>query len=552
VLREWRIYLLWFLLCVALAGLLWRLIELNILDRSFLLRQSKARILRVVNIPAYRGMVTDRLGTPFAISTPVDSVWINPQLFQANNAQMKQLASILDIPASFIQQRAHQVEDRQFVYLKRANPPEIAQQVSALNIPGLFLQREYRRYYPEGEVDAHVVGFTNIDDHGQEGLELAYNEWLAGVPGKKEVLIDRYGHVIADVALLKKPVQGHDLVLSIDHRIQYIAYRALKETVAKYHADAGSVVVVDVKTGEILAMVNQPCYNPNNRAGSHDSRFRNRAITDMFEPGSVIKPFTVAFALQSGKYTPETTIDTNPGWMTIGGYKIRDDLNYGVVNLTQLLQKSSNIAAAKILLSLPPEKYWNLLRQFGFGESTHSTFPGESSGSLVIQNTWLPSVIATLAYGYGVSVTTLQLAQAYTILANEGLAKPISLLKINTPPKATRVISQDVVKTVIGMLEEVVQGGTGKLAQIPYYHVAGKTGTAYIAAGKGYDRTQFVSSFIGIAPASHPQLVVAVVIRKPEGQHFGAQVAAPLFATVMEGALRLLDIPPDNVGGGSR
>jgi len=552
VLREWRIYLLWFLLCVALAGLLWRLIELNILDRSFLLRQSKARILRVVNIPAYRGMVTDRLGTPFAISTPVDSVWINPQLFQANNTQIKQLASILDIPVSFIQQRAHQVEDRQFVYLKRANPPDIAQQVSALNIPGLFLQREYRRYYPEGEVDAHVVGFTNIDDHGQEGLELAYNEWLAGVPGKKEVLIDRYGHVIADVALLKKPVQGHDLVLSIDHRIQYIAYRALKETVAKYHADAGSVVVVDVKTGEILAMVNQPCYNPNNRAGSHDSRFRNRAITDMFEPGSVIKPFTVAFALQSGKYTPETTIDTNPGWMTIGGYKIRDDLNYGVVNLTQLLQKSSNIAAAKILLSLPPEKYWNLLRQFGFGESTHSTFPGESSGSLVTQNTWLPSVIATLAYGYGVSVTTLQLAQAYTILANEGLAKPISLLKINTPPKATRVIPQDVVKTVIGMLEEVVQGGTGKLAQIPYYHVAGKTGTAYIAAGKGYDRTQFVSSFIGIAPASHPQLVVAVVIRKPEGQHFGAQVAAPLFATVMEGALRLLDIPPDNVGGGSR
>lgn len=552
MLREWRIYLLWFLLCVALAGLLWRLIELNILDRSFLLRQSKARILRVVNIPAYRGMVTDRLGTPFAISTPVDSVWINPQLFQANNTQIKQLASILDIPVSFIQQRAHQVEDRQFVYLKRANPPDIAQQVSALNIPGLFLQREYRRYYPEGEVDAHVVGFTNIDDHGQEGLELAYNEWLAGVPGKKEVLIDRYGHVIADVALLKKPVQGHDLVLSIDHRIQYIAYRALKETVAKYHADAGSVVVVDVKTGEILAMVNQPCYNPNNRAGSHDSRFRNRAITDMFEPGSVIKPFTVAFALQSGKYTPETTIDTNPGWMTIGGYKIRDDLNYGVVNLTQLLQKSSNIAAAKILLSLPPEKYWNLLRQFGFGESTHSTFPGESSGSLVTQNTWLPSVIATLAYGYGVSVTTLQLAQAYTILANEGLAKPISLLKINTPPKATRVIPQDVVKTVIGMLEEVVQGGTGKLAQIPYYHVAGKTGTAYIAAGKGYDRTQFVSSFIGIAPASHPQLVVAVVIRKPEGQHFGAQVAAPLFATVMEGALRLLDIPPDNVGGGSR
>jgi cell division protein FtsI (penicillin-binding protein 3) len=547
VLKVWRIYLLWFLLCVALAGLLWRLIDLNILDRSFLLRQSKARILRVVNIPAYRGMITDRLGTPFAISTPVDSVWVNPQLFQANNTQTKQLAAILGLPINVIQQRSRKIDDHQFVYLKRGNPPDIGQAINALNIPGVFLQREYRRYYPDGEVDAHVVGITNVDDHGQEGLELSYDQWLAGVPGKKEVLIDRLGHVIADVALLTKPVQGHDLTLSLDHRIQYLAYRGLKETVAKYHAEAGSIVVVDVKTGEILAMVNQPSYNPNNRINAHDSSVRNRAVTDMFEPGSVIKPFTVAFALESGKYTPDTTIDTNPGWIKVGGYPIHDDLNYGVVNLTQLLQKSSNIAAAKILFSLPPEKYWNLLHQVGFGERTQSGFPGEVGGMLVPQNTWLPSVVATLAYGYGVSVTTLQLAQAYMILADGGLAKPVTLLKLDTPPKTTRVMPQAIANTVVHMLEAVVQEGTGKLAQVPYYRIAGKTGTSYIAVAKGYDKKRHMSSFLGMAPASNPQLVVAVVIRDPQGRHFGAEVAAPLFAEVMEGSLRLLDIPPDNL-----
>lgn len=546
--KSWRIYLLWVLLGIALAGLLWRLIDLNILDRSFLLRQSKARILRVVNIPAYRGMITDRLGTPLAISTPVDSVWINPQLFQATPAQLKQLAALLDLPLNFIQQRTKKIEDRQFVYLKRGNPPEVGKAVVALNIPGVFLQREYRRYYPDGEIDAHVIGLTNVDDRGQEGLELAYNPWLAGVPGKKEVLIDRLGHIIANVALLTKPVQGHDLTLSIDQRIQYLAYRGLKETVAKYQAESGSVVVLDVKTGEILAMVNQPSYNPNNRISPHDnSSARNRAVTDMYEPGSVIKPFTIAFALESKKYTPDTTIDTNPGWMKVGGYKIHDDLNFGVVTLTQLLQKSSNIAAAKILLSLPAGQYWDLLRQFGFGERTQCAFPGEASGTLTPETTWQDSVIATLSYGYGVSVTPLQLAQAYMVLADGGLAKPVTLLKSTELPKTVRIIPTEVANTIVQMLEAVVEGGTGKLAQIPYYRVAGKTGTAYISTGKGYDKDRHMSSFIGMAPASRPRLVIAVVVRNPQGQHFGAQVAAPLFAEVMEGSLRLLDIPPDNI-----
>ncbi|WP_039669614.1 peptidoglycan D,D-transpeptidase FtsI family protein [Coxiella burnetii] len=545
--RAWRFYALWFLLSVAVAGLLWRLIDLNVLDRSFLLRQSKARALRVVNIPAYRGMITDRLGVPLAISTPVDSVWINPQLFQATPIQLKQLAHLLHLPLSFIKKRAKKMGDRQFVYLKRGNPPFVAKQIRGLDISGVFFQREYRRYYPEGEVAAHVVGLTNIDDQGQEGLELAYNRWLGGTPGKMEVLKDRLGHVIADVAVLQKPAQGHDLNLSIDHRIQYLAYKALEETVSTYHAQSGSVVVLDVKTGEILAMVNQPSYNPNNRPTDHDGRYRNRAVTDMFEPGSVNKPFTIALALESGRYKPDTQINTNPGWMKIGGYRIHDDLNYGVVTLTQLLQKSSNIAAAKILLSLTPQHYYTLLHAFGFGERTTSGFPGESNGALIPYETWVPSVVATLAYGYGLAVTTLQLAQGYAVLAAGGIRKPVTFVKVNESPQGVRVLPENVAKTVIKMLETVVQkGGTGTRAQVYGYSVAGKTGTAYIAGPNGYFKHRYVASFVGIAPANNPRLVVAVVIRDPQGQHFGGIVAAPLFSKIMSGALRILDVPPDN------
>ncbi len=544
---SWRLITLWLLLCVAIAGLLWRLIDLNILDRSFLLRQSKARILRVVNIPAYRGMITDRLGSPLAISTPVDSVWVNPQLFQADSLQLRTLSQILNLPISFIENHSEKPNDRQFIYLKRGNPPYVGERVKALQIPGVFLQREYRRYYPEGDITAHVLGITNVDDHGQEGLELAYNQWLAGIPGEKEVLIDRLGRVVANVALVKKPVQGHDLTLSMDHRIQYAAYRALKETVEQYRANAGSIVVLNAKTGEILAMVNQPSYNPNNRPRSHDSRYRNRAVTDQFEPGSVIKPFTIALALESGKYTINSTIDANPGWMRVGGYTIRDDLNYGVVTLTQLLQKSSNIAAAKILLSLEPKRYWDLLRLMGFGTRTRSGFPGESDGSLVPQESWFPSVIATSAYGYGLAVTTVQLAQAYAILASGGVKKPVSLVKLPETPAGVRVLPKNVAQAVISMLETVVKKGTGTRASIVGYRVAGKTGTAYIAGPNGYDKNQYMSSFVGIAPVSNPELVVAVVIRDPKGEHFGGLVAAPVFAKVMSSALRILDIPPDGL-----
>lgn len=544
----WRLYTLWLLLCVVLAVLLWRLIDLNILDRSFLLRQSKARILRKINIPAYRGMITDRLGLPLAISTPVDSVWVNSEQFQATSRQLQQLSKILKIPVSFIQQRTRKVDDRQFIYLKRGNPPYIAREIKMLKIPGVNFQREYRRYYPEGEIAAHVVGLTNIDDQGQEGLELAFNRWLGGAPGKKEILKDRLGHIIANIVLLKKPRQGHDLVLSIDHRIQYLAYRSLKEAVTQYHAQSGSVIVLRVKTGEILAMVNQPSYNPNNRPKDHDGCYRNRAVTDMFEPGSVMKPFTIALALESGKYTPNTKISTNPGWMRVGGYTIRDDLDFGVVTLTQLLQKSSNIAAAKILLSLPPKHYYDLLHELGFGERTYSGFPGEATGTLIPHVTWVPSVIATLAYGYGVAVTALQLAHGYAILANGGIKIPVTFLKRDTVPTGMRVLPQNIADTIVKMLETVLQkGGTGTRAHVPGYHVSGKTGTAYIAGRNGYYKSRYMSSFIGMAPASDPKLVVAVVVRDPQGYHFGGIVAAPVFSKVMSGALRLLDIPPDDL-----
>lgn len=545
----WRLLALLAFLIVVLAGLLWRLIDLNILNRSFLVKQSKARILRTVSIPAYRGMITDRLGDPLAISTPVESVWVNPSIFHPTSMQLNQLARILFLSSSEIERKIQQAHGREFVYLRRANPPAIAEQVSQLQIPGVFLQREYKRYYPEGEVIAHVVGLTNVDDQGQEGLELAYNDWLSGVPGRKEVIKDRLGRIISNVALIKKPQQGKKLVLSIDHRIQYLAYRTLKEAVHQFHAKAGSIVVLNVKTGEILAVVNQPSYNPNLRPEDKHGRYRNRAVTDTFEPGSVIKPFNIALALESGKYTKDSTINTSPGWMWIGGYKIKDDgLDFGVINLTQVLQKSSNIGAAKIMLSLKPQQYWELLHRLGFGERTLSGFPGESAGSLISRTDWLPSVVATLAYGYGISTTALQLAQAYAILANDGIKVPVTFVKKTTKPQGVRVLQSSVAKTVMTMLEAVVnKGGTGTRAAVLGYHVAGKTGTAYIAKQNGYDRTKYMSSFVGMAPASNPQVVVAVTIREPQGQHFGGLVAAPVFAKVMGGSLRILDISPDNI-----
>ncbi len=547
----WRVFFILLLFALAAVGLVSRLIYLNIIDRPFLLSQSKSRIMRTLTIPAYRGMIVDRLNSPLAISTPVTTICANPKLYNATLKQSALLAKALRVNNAVLHQKISRAQKlhKEFLYLKRRLSPAVAKKIIKLNIPGVFSLQEYKRYYPEGAVAAHVVGLANIDDQGQEGLELAYNRWLSGQAGKKEVIKDRLGRTIANVGLLKKPEQGKELVLSLDHRIQYLAYRTLKAQVKKYHAKSGSVVVLDAKTGEILANVNQPSYNPNDPYKKHDGRFRNRALTDIFEPGSTMKPFTIALALDSKKYTPDSTVDTNPGRMLVGGYTIKDDgLNYGVINLTQVLQKSSNIGAAKIMLSLSPMRYWELLRQFGFGQRSATGFPGEVSGTLVARQNWYPSVVATLAYGYGIAVTALQLAHGYQILANHGIKMPLTFLKRHTAISGTRVIAAKVANEVVKMLETVVQkGGTGWRAHINGYRVAGKTGTAYIASKAGYDKHRFIASFVGVAPVSNPRLVVAVIIRDPQQQHFGGIVSAPVFAKVMSGALRILNIPPDNI-----
>ena len=472
-----RFWLVLIFLAGCFVALIGRLVDLTILNRDFLVKQGKLRTFRMMEIPAYRGMISDRNNQPLAISTPVDSVWINPILFRPTALQLSQLAQALGIAPIEIEQQIHSAlpefpgawgflqtnkaqrggaeraiagknpqdprssgRTRNFVYLRRGNPPEVTQQIANLKIPGVFFQREYKRYYPEAEVTAHLIGMTNVDDHGQEGLELAYDNWLSGKPGKKQVIKDRLGNVISEIALLKKPIQGRPMILSIDKRIQYAAYQALKTAVEQYQAEGGSVVVMDARTSEVLAMVNQPSYNPNNRPVQHDGRFRNRAVTDTFEPGSTIKTFTIALALQSGKYSANTLVDTNPGWMMIGGYRISDEsYNFGLIDLGEILARSSNIGATKIMMSLPPQAHWNLLHRAGFGEVSGSLFPGESPGRLPMER-WRPSELATMAYGYGLSVTTLQLAHAYTIFANGGVLRPLSLLKLAKIPVGEQVL----------------------------------------------------------------------------------------------------------------
>jgi cell division protein FtsI (penicillin-binding protein 3) len=543
---SWRLLFVFFCLLLSLAVIVWQLLQLNVFNRPFLMNQGNARALRIESIHAHRGMIIDRSGSPLAISTPVSSIYVNPKIYHATKTQQAELAKLLNWKLESLQKKLKLYKGRSFVYLKRQMPPDSADKIKKLDIPGVFIASEYKRYYPEGSVASHVVGMTNIDDIGQEGLELAYNDWLSGKDGKREVLKDRLGHVVSTVALLKQPVQGRDLQLTIDHRLQFIAHEALQKSISAHNAESGSIVVLDAKTGEILVDVNYPTYNPNNRSIAHTNAFRNRALTDMFEPGSTMKPFTIALALSSGKYTSKSTVDTNPGRMKIGGYEIKDDgLNYGVINLQQVIEKSSNIGAAKILLSLSPQNFWNLLKSFGFGQKTQSGYPGEVSGRLISHPVWYPSDVATLAYGYGISVTTMQLAHAYQVLANDGNSVPVTFIKNQHVADSTSIIAPDVAKEVVSMLETVVTGGTGTRAKVLGYRVAGKTGTAYIASRGGYDKSKFMSSFVGLAPVSNPRFVIAVAIRDPKGQHFGSLVAAPVFSTVMSNALRLWDVKPD-------
>lgn len=531
--------------------LIWRAYDLQILRKDFLRDHGDARSVRVVNIPAHRGMITDRNGEPLAISTPVYSIWTIPNTLLQSGESLTELANLLKIKTNDLKELLIARKGRQFVYLKRHVTPEIEQKIMSLELPGIYREREYKRYYPAGEVTAHIVGFTNIDDQGQEGLELAYNEWLNGKDGKKRVLKDRLGRVIENIESIEPASNGKDLELSIDRRIQYLAYRELKAAVNYHKARSASLVMLDAKTGEVVAMVNQPSYNPNNRSGLKSDHFRNRTVTDVFEPGSTMKPFTIAAALESGQYQANTTINTAPGFFKVGTHTIRDVKNYGELNVATVIKKSSNVGATKIALSLEPNYFWKILTKVGFGQPTGSGYPGESSGRLDGYNNWSEVELATLSFGYGLSVTALQLAQAYSVLAADGLLLPISFSKVTGKITARRVLSKNVAKQVRTMMEAVVKpGGTGKLASVIGYRVAGKTGTVHKSTRGGYAEDRYLSIFAGMAPASDPKLVMVVMIDEPkQGQYYGGQVAAPVFSKVMDGSLRLLNLAPDNIPG---
>ena len=498
---------------------------------------------------AHRGVITDRQGEPLAVSTPVDSVWVNPrELIQAAD-RIPELAAALQIDPDALARRLTRNVKKEFMYLQRHMSPAEAESINQLGIPGVDLQREYRRYYPAGEVIGHLVGFTNIDDEGQEGLELAFDQWLAGRPGKKRVLKDRLGRIVEDVERIEQPSPGRELATSIDLRIQYLAYRELKTAIQRSNAQAGSIVVLDVITGEVLAMVNQPAYNPNDRSQYAAARYRNRAITDIFEPGSALKPLIVAAAIESGQYEAKSWVDTSPGFVQVGSKLIEDKRNLGKINFATLLARSSNVGATKVAMSLPSEILYSTLSGFGLGRLSASGFPGESAGLLSHHTNWRPISQATLAYGYGLSVTPLQLAQAYAIIAADGLHRPISLLRIEQAPIARRVIASETASSVLSMLEMVVSpDGTGQRAAVSGYRVGGKTGTVKKFAPGGYSDNRYTALFAGIAPLSRPRLAVVVIVDEPTGgMYYGGQVAAPVFSTVVAGALRILAIPPDHV-----
>jgi cell division protein FtsI (penicillin-binding protein 3) len=539
------------LLCMGLAAvaLVWRAVSLQVLDKEFLLSQGEARHLRVVTLPAHRGVIQDRNGEPLAVSTPVESVWVNPQELGGEQQRIPELAALLSLDGGKVQQLLARRADREFVYLRRHLSPALAEKVSALKIPGVYLQREYRRYYPGGEVAAHLVGFTNIDDQGQEGLELAYEDWLGGEPGAKRVIKDGKHHIIEDVESIRRPRPGKDLKLSIDRRIQYLAYRELKGVMKEHKARAASAVVLDVKSGEVLAMVNQPSFNPNNRQQLRRSDMRNRAVTDVFEPGSTMKPFVVATALQSGRFQPETEVSTSPGWYRVGVNTVRDVHDYGQLDVTGVIRKSSNVGISKIALALPAEDIWTTLTDLGFGAQTYSGFPGEASGLLSYHGGWNAIETATLAYGYGISVTALQLAQAYGVLATDGIKRSVTFLREGDVSEERRIMPAETARQVRVMLEQATgPDGTAPQARVAGYRVAGKTGTVKKAAPGGYSSNKYLAVFAGLAPASDPRLVMVVMVDEPgNGKYYGGQVAAPVFSRVMSGALRLLAVPPDDL-----
>jgi cell division protein FtsI (penicillin-binding protein 3) len=541
----WRARLVLAALAVGFALLGGRALYLQALETEFLQGKGEARYSRLIEVPATRGRIVDRRGDALAVSTPVKSIWAIPGDVDLSAAQRRKLAALLGLEPRELQKKLDE-SSGDFVYLKRQVSPDTAETIAALGLKGIYQHREFRRYYPGGEVTAHLVGFTGVDDAGQEGVELGFQAHLAGIPGTRRVLKDRLGRIVEDVESIRSAQDGRDLVLSIDGKLQSLAFGALQSAVDQHRAKAGALIAVDVRSGEVLALVNVPSFNPNNRARLTGAQLRNRVITDLFEPGSTLKPFTIAAALESGAATPTTVVATAPGTLTLAHHTIRDVHPAAAMSVSQILQKSSNVGAAKLALGLPPETLWRLYQRIGFGQPPQIEFPGAASGKLRDYRSWRPIEQATMAYGHGISVSLAQLAHAYTVFARDGELVPLTLVKRGVQAGGERVISPDTARAVRAMLELAVQpGGTGPRARIMGWRVAGKTGTAHKLDHGSYAADKYLSSFVGLAPASAPRLIVAVMIDEPLGQYYGGAVAAPVFAQVMQGALRMLDVPHD-------
>ena len=546
LLPQWRSRFVLLLMIGGFVALVARSLFLQGVNNEFLQAKGESRYARVIEMPATRGRVVDRHGDVLAVSTPVKSIWAIPEDVKLTPAQSRQLAALLGIDARELSRKV--ATEKDFVYLKRQIAPDVAQQIAVLKLPGIHEQQEYRRYYPGGDVTAHVLGFTGVEDKGQEGIELAYESQLAGKPGSRRVIKDRRGQIVEDVESIRAPQDGRDVQLALDAKIQYLAYASLREALEVNKARAGGIVVLDARTGEVLALVNLPTYNPNNRVRLSGAQLRNRALTDTYEPGSTLKPFTAAMALNQGKFRFDTPIETAPGRLTIGSATISDAHPHGVLTVAQVIQKSSNVGAAKLALSFSPEHMWQMFDDLGFGAPLRLGFPGEAGGRLRPAKSWRPIEQATMAYGHGISVSLMQMAHAYLVFARQGDLLPLSLTRVDTPPPPGKaVFSAQTAREVRAMLElAVLPGGTAPKAQIQSYRVAGKTGTAHKLEAGVY-ANKYVSSFVGLAPASDPRLIVAVMIDEPSGgKYYGGDVAAPVFSTVMAGSLRALGIAPDS------
>lgn len=546
---RWRYRLALLMVLVTVTVLLGRAVELQVIDRDFLRTEAEARHLRTVSVPANRGVLMDRHGEALAVSSPVKSVWAQPGELLEHPEGIERIGRLLERPAGAVREYLEERREREFVYLRRHVHPERAEAVARAGIPGVHLQREYRRFYPSGEVSAQLLGVTDIDDRGLEGLERSLDQRLRGVDGAKRVLQDRLGRVVEDVELLREPRPGEDTRLSIDRRLQYLAYRELKSAVQRHGASTGAAVLMDVRSGEILALANQPSYNPHRRDQVDAALRRNRAVADTHEPGSVIKPFTVAAALRSGSVSPSSEFNTAPGVMQVSGHSIRDLRDYGTLDVTGVIQKSSNVGAAKIALETSPRALWDIMNDFGFGVGTGIGLPGESDGRLDPAPPRRDVARATMAYGYGLSVTPVQLVRAYAAIANRGEMPSLTLQRRDGEAPRYRVLGKDYADYLIEALETVVEpAGTGLRATVPGYRVAGKTGTVRKTGAGGYQDDAYVATFVGFAPVSDPRLALVVVVDDPTGDaYYGGQVAAPVFSRIMSGALRQLNVPPDDL-----